>query len=90
LILVIKTYECNDGGKVGLFVICVLIQGDQNLSVHLTVTVPKKEKYSIINTFITEYIQNVYRAILNTVFENTDRRVNKCLETGGKHFEHYL
>ena len=32
---------------------------------------------------ITEYIQNVDRAILNTVFENTVRRVNKCLETGG-------
>jgi hypothetical protein len=32
---------------------------------------------------ITEYIRNVYRAILNTVFENTVRRVNKCLETGG-------
>jgi len=32
---------------------------------------------------ITEYIQNVNCAILNTVFENTVRRVNKCLETGG-------
>ena len=39
---------------------------------------------------ITEYIRNVDRAILNTVFENTVRRVNKCLETGGVHFEHYL
>jgi hypothetical protein len=39
---------------------------------------------------ITEYIWNVDRAILNTVFENTVRRVNKCLETGGGHFEHYL
>ena len=39
---------------------------------------------------ITEYIRNVDRAILNTVFENTERRVNKCLETGGGHFEHYL
>jgi hypothetical protein len=36
------------------------------------------------------YIRNVERAILNTVFENTVRRVNKCLETGGGHFEHYL
>jgi hypothetical protein len=25
---------------------------------------------------ITEYIQNVDRAVLNTVFENTDRRVS--------------
>jgi hypothetical protein len=38
---------------------------------------------------ITEYIRNVDRAILNTVFENTVGRVNKCLETGGGHFEHY-
>ena len=30
---------------------------------------------------ITEYIRNVDRAILNTVFENTVRRVKKCLET---------
>jgi hypothetical protein len=30
------------------------------------------------------------RAILHTVFDNTVRRVNKCLETGGRHFEHYL
>jgi hypothetical protein len=43
---------------------------DQKVSVHLTMA-------------ITEYIQNVYRAILNTVFENTFRRVNKGLETGG-------
>jgi hypothetical protein len=39
---------------------------------------------------ITEYTRNVDRSILNTVFENTVRRVNKCLETGGGHFEHYL
>jgi 6-pyruvoyl-tetrahydropterin synthase len=39
---------------------------------------------------ITEYIQNVDHAILNTVFENTVRRVNECLEIGGGHFEHYL
>jgi hypothetical protein len=35
-------------------------------------------------------IRNVDRAILNTVFKNTVRRVNKCLETGGGHFEHYV
>jgi hypothetical protein len=28
-------------------------------------------------------ILNTDRAILNTVLENTVRRVNKCLETGG-------
>ena len=39
---------------------------------------------------ITEYIRNVERAILNTVFENTVLRVNKCLETGEGHFEHYF
>jgi hypothetical protein len=39
---------------------------------------------------IAEYIRNVDRAILNTVLENTVQRVNKCLETGGGHFEHYL
>jgi hypothetical protein len=39
---------------------------------------------------ITEYIRNADRAILNTVFENAVRRVNKCVETGGGHFERYL
>ena len=39
---------------------------------------------------ITEYIRNVDHAILNTVFENTVRRVNKYLETGGGHFESNL
>jgi len=39
---------------------------------------------------MTEYIRNVDRAILNTVFENIVRPVNKCLETGGGHIEHYL
>jgi len=38
----------------------------------------------------TEYIPNVDHAILNVVFENTVRRVNKYLENGGGHFEHYL
>jgi hypothetical protein len=56
----------------------------------------KQTHKNILNSFsglkmaITEYIRNVGRAILNTVFENTVRRVNKCLETGGGHFEHYL
>jgi len=39
---------------------------------------------------ITGHIPSVDRAIQNTVFEKTVRRVNKCLETGGGHFEHYL
>ena len=41
-----------------------------------------------LKTAVTEYIRNVVRAVLNTVFENTVRRVNKCLETGGRHFKH--
>jgi hypothetical protein len=39
---------------------------------------------------ITEFIWNVDRALLNTVFENTVRLVNKCLEIGEGHFEHFL
>jgi hypothetical protein len=39
---------------------------------------------------ITEHIRQVDRAILNTVYENTVGRVNKCLESGGGHFENYL
>jgi len=66
------------------------IQGDQKVSVHLTITVQKAQKYSILKSFITEYIRNVDLAILNRVFENTVRRVNKCLETGGGHFKLYL
>jgi len=50
-------------------------------------------QYSTIDDLkmaIAENIRNMDRAILNTVFENTVRRVNKCLEIGGGHFEHYL
>jgi hypothetical protein len=39
---------------------------------------------------IIEYIRNADRVILNTVFESTVRRVNKCLEPDGVHFERYL
>jgi hypothetical protein len=39
-----------------------------------------------LKTAITEYIQYVDRAILNTVFKNTVWRVTKCLETGRGHF----
>ena len=42
-----------------------------------------------LKTAITEYIQNVDHAMLNTVFENTIRRVNKCLETGWGHLLTY-
>jgi hypothetical protein len=70
------------------------IQGDQKVSVHLTMkhSVYSKNPHTIdeLKMAITEYIRNMDRAILNTVFQNTVRRVNKCLETGGGHFEHYL
>jgi hypothetical protein len=63
------------------------IQGDQKVCVHLTIIVRTTDDLKMA---ITEYIRNVDRAILNTVFENTVWSVNKCLETGGGHFEHYL
>ena len=65
------------------------IQGDLNVSVHLTIAVQNSPHTTDdLKMAITEYIRNVDRAILNTVFENTVRRANKCLETGGGHFEH--
>jgi hypothetical protein len=77
-----------------------VVQGDQKVSMHLMITVQKTRKNSVysnsphtvddLKMAITEYIRNVDSAILNTVFENTVRRVNKYLETGGGHFEHYL
>jgi hypothetical protein len=69
------------------------IQGDQTASVHLMKnSVYSNNPHTIddLRMAITGYIRNVDRAILNTVFENTFRRVNKCLEIGGGHFEHYL
>jgi len=64
-----------------------IVQGDQKASVHLTIN---PHKIDDLKVAITDYIWDVDRAILNTVFENTVRGVNKYLETGGKHFEHYL
>jgi hypothetical protein len=76
------------------------IQSDQKVSVHLMITLQKSRKNSVysnnphtiddLKMAITEYIRNAHHAILNNVFENTVRRVNKCLGTGGGHFEHYL
>ena len=48
------------------------------------------QKADDLKMAIIEHIQNVDHAILNTVFENTGRRVNKCLQTGGGPFGHYL
>ena len=69
-----------------------VLQGDQKVSVHLTITVQNNPHTTDdLKIAITEYIRNVDRAMLNTVFENTVRPVNKCLETGGgRHCEHYL
>jgi 6-pyruvoyl-tetrahydropterin synthase len=62
---------------------------------HLMITVQKQAKifqivFNDLKMAITEYVRNVDRSILNTVFDNAVRRVNKCLETGGGQFEHYL
>ena len=65
----------------------VILKGDQKVSVHLSFTEHTTDELKMT---ITEYIRNVNRAILNTVFENTVRLANKCLATGGGHFEHYL
>jgi hypothetical protein len=48
-----------------------------------------RHTFDDLKMVITEHILNVDRAILNTVFQNTVRRVEKCLETGGGDFEHY-
>jgi len=69
----------------------LIIQDDQKVSVHLTIIVQSNPHTTDeFKMPITEYNRNVDRAILNTVFENTVRRVNRCLKTGGGHFEHYL
>jgi hypothetical protein len=65
--------------------------GWSKVCVHLTITVQNNpHTLDELKIAIKENIRNVDRAILNTVFENTVRRVNKCLEIGGGHFEHYL
>jgi hypothetical protein len=64
----------------------MVIQGDIKVSVHLMITVQKTFK----KMAITQDIENMDHAVLNTVFENTVHHVNKCMETGGGHFEHYL
>ena len=62
--------------------VCVYIQGDQKVSVHLT---KNPHTIDVLTMVITEYIRNVDRAILNTVFENTVQRFSRCLQTGGGH-----
>ena len=66
--------------------ICICnIQGDQKVSVHLTITVHTTDELKMA---ITEYIRSADRDILNTVFENTFQHVIKCLEICGGHFQH--
>jgi hypothetical protein len=46
------------------------VQGDQKVCVHQMITVKNTQKYfKQFQMAITEYIRNVDRAILNTVFE---------------------
>ena len=56
------------------------VQADQKVAVHLTNNPHTTDELKMA---ITEYIRNVDHAILNMVFENTVRHVNKSLETGG-------
>jgi hypothetical protein len=76
-----------------IILLCYTIQGDQKVCVYLMIySVYSNNPHTIddLKMAITEYIRNVNRAVLNTVFENTVRRIDKCLETVGGHFEHYL
>jgi hypothetical protein len=71
----------------------MIVQDDQNVSSRLMKnSVYSNNSHTVddLKMAITEYIRNVDRAILNTVFENTVRSVNKCLETGGGQFECYM
>jgi hypothetical protein len=43
------------------------------------------QKIDDLKMAITEYIRNVDRAILNTVFENRSQHFNICLGTAGGH-----
>jgi hypothetical protein len=71
----------------GAISVRTLIQGDQKVSMHLMITVHTTDDLKMATT---EYIGNVVCAILNMVLENRVRRINKGLETGRVHFEHYL
>jgi hypothetical protein len=62
------------------------IQGDQKVC--LPDDYSTKTSKNILNRF--NHNRNVGRAVLSTVVKNTVRCVNKCLETGGGHFEHCL
>jgi ribosomal protein S26 len=61
--------------------------------VHLTIKVQKKHAKTFYTVSIT-YHDNVVRVRDNRwrycELVSTVRRISKCLETGGGHFEHYL
>jgi hypothetical protein len=64
-----------------------IIQDDQKVSLQCFRTIPTQLMiwgWPSQNTF------GIWTMLLNTVFENTLRRVNKCLETGRGHFKHYF
>ena len=85
---------CQVGINKGIAVVVVDDDDDDNINIQrdkksLCTRLLQYSTIDYLKMAITEYIRNVDRSILNTVFENTVRRVNKCLETGGGHFEHY-
>jgi hypothetical protein len=61
------------------------VQSDQKVSVHLMSTVHKKHKKDGRHRIHSEYGPCYTDHGLRE-----HRRVNKCLETGGGHFEHLL
>jgi hypothetical protein len=73
--------------EIGAISVRTLIQGDQKVSVHLMITVHTTDDLTMATR---EYIGNVVCAILNMVLENTVWLINRCLEAGRGHFEHYL
>jgi uncharacterized protein YerC len=64
----------------------VVVPGDQKVSVHQMITGQKNTQ---------KYFQQfkplaTIKQLELGITKNTFRRVNKCLENGGGHYEHYL
>jgi hypothetical protein len=70
----------------------ITVQGDQKDSLHLIIMVRKNTQIYFKQFQSLTMITYVELGITDgvSVFENTVQRVNKCLETGGGHFEHYF
>jgi uncharacterized protein YerC len=67
-------------------VLTVIVQGDPKVSVHLMIIGQKStQKYFKQFQSLTKTKQ-----LELGITKNTFRRVNKCLETGGGQYEHYL